>query len=84
MIRNQEKLFAAVHALQIVLIKARTYAYDKSSYTKIADILDRAEYLAALIYDSDDQTNAFKSYLAETASSHNCTNALEIFDDDLS
>ena len=80
MMQSQDRVFAATRALQAIVVKARSYAHDETPYAKIADILDRAEYLAALIYDEHDQTDTFRKYLDETASLHGCLNALEAFD----
>ena len=41
---------AAMKALQAVLIRGRTMAYAKDDQAKIADLLDRAEYLAGMLY----------------------------------
>lgn len=80
MIKSQDKAAAAARALQVVVTKARSYAYDQAPYDKIADILDRAEYLAALICEEHDQTVVFRGYLEEAAKLHACMNALAAFD----
>jgi hypothetical protein len=72
----------AVKALQAIIIRGRSMAYEKLDHKKIADLLDDAEYLAGLICEEEDRTNAFRSYLAETAVKHQCHWALTEFDQD--
>jgi hypothetical protein len=76
----KSKEIAAIKALQNVLIRGRTMAYEKAEHAKIADLLDTAEYLAALIHDKEDMTTAFRENLAELAKKHKCGVALDEFD----
>jgi len=76
----EEKKVAAIKALQAVIIRGRTVAYEKADHAKIADLMDRAEYLAALLYDPRDMTVAFRENLVELARLHNCEIALTKFD----
>ena len=80
MFTTSAKSRAANKALQVLIIKARSYAYGQDVGGKLIDILDRAEYLCALIYDDQDRTTEFQKYLKETAEIHECLNALESFD----
>jgi len=54
--------------------------YEKIDHTRIADLLDAAEYLVALIYDKEDMTTAFRENLVELAKKHKCNMALDEFD----
>lgn len=76
----REKEIAAIKALQSVIIRGRTMAHEGADHRKIADLLDRAEYLAALIYRPADMTDEFREYLAEFASIHGWAHPLTIFD----
>jgi len=76
----KNKELAALKALQDVIIRGRTMAYEKADYGKIADLLDTAEYLAALMYDKDNMTNVFRENLVELAKKHQCNLALDEFD----
>jgi hypothetical protein len=76
----KEKEVAALKALQHVIIRGRTIAYEKADHAKIADLMDRAEYLAALLYDKEDMTKAFRANLLELAERHQCGIALTKFD----
>jgi hypothetical protein len=77
---TKDKEFAALKALQDVIIRARTMAYEKADHANIADLLDTAEYLAALIYDKEDMTTTFRQNLVEIAKIHKCNMALDEFD----
>lgn len=78
---KKHKQESALKALQAVIIRARTMSYENEDHRKIADILDGAEYLTALIYNKEDQTDAFGNYLQDIAKKHNCFNSLELFDE---
>ena len=67
-------------ALQFVLVRGRAMAYEKEDYKKIASLLDTAEYLVALIYDTEDMTDTFRSNLKDLAERYNCGIALTEFD----
>jgi len=77
---TKNKDIAAVKALQDVIIRGRTMAYEKADYAQIADLLDAAEYLAALIYDKRDMTATFRENLVTLAKKHKCNMALDGFD----
>lgn len=74
------KLTNALHALQDVIIRGRTMAYEKADHGQIADLLDTAEYLAGLIYEKKDMTTAFRENLVGLAQKHKCHIALNNFD----
>jgi hypothetical protein len=76
----KNKDVAAMKALQDVIIRGRTMAYEKADHAKIADLLDTAEYLAALIYDKKDMTTVFRENLVTLAKKHKCNMALDEFD----
>lgn len=78
---RQTRETATLKALQAVVIKARSMAYEGVSHRRIADLLDRTEYLVALIYDERDMTEAFRSYLEEITEAFDCRNALEALKD---
>ena len=74
------KLANALHALQDVIIRGRTMAYEKADHVQIADLLDTAEYLAGLMYDKEDMTTAFRENLVTLAKKHKCQVALDNID----
>lgn len=76
------KASAALRALQGLLIRARTMAHEGARHDQLADILDGAEYLTALLYDEKDQTIAFRSYLEQVCRAHACQYALQRFDEE--
>lgn len=76
----KEKEVAAIKALQQVIIRGRAMGYEKADHAKIADLMDRAEYLAALLYDKEDMTATFRENLVELAQRHQCGVALTTFD----
>ncbi len=57
----KDKEVPAMKALQAVIIRGRAMAYEKADHSKLADLLDRAEYLAALIYGPQDMTETFRA-----------------------
>jgi len=67
-------------ALQAVLIRGRAMAYEKADHTKIADLMDRAEYLAGMLFEPQDMTETFRANLVELAERHQCGIALTMFD----
>ena len=62
-----EKLSNALHALNAILIRARTMAYDAVEHARIAEVLDVAEYLPPLIADAADRTDEFREQVAGLA-----------------
>jgi hypothetical protein len=77
-----DKEVAAMKALQAVLIRGREMAYEKVEHTKIADLLDTAEYLAGMLYEQSDMTVTFRQNLVGLAQRHSCGIALTLFDTD--
>lgn len=78
----KDKERAAMKALQSVVIRGRAMAYERADHGKIADLMDRAEYLAGMLYEERDMTTVFRENLVELASLHNCGIALTQFDTD--
>ena len=78
----KEKEIAAIKALQSVIVRGRAMAYEKANHRSIADLLDRAEYLAAMLYNPNDMKDSFLSNLVELASLHGCSIALSVFETD--
>jgi hypothetical protein len=60
-----DKEASALWALNWVLVAARSMAYEKHPHEEIADVLDAAEYLPLLFLHSADETETFRSCLAE-------------------
>ena len=77
---SEGKVMAAMKALQSVIIRGRAMAYETADYNKIADLLDRAEYLAGMLYEERDMTATFRENLVELAELHSCGIALTQFD----
>ncbi len=76
-----EKLPNALHALQSVIVKARSLAYNGAPAPQIADILDAAEMLPRLIGSETDETDKFRRYLVEIGERHKCGFVVQYFDD---
>lgn len=70
---------AAIKALQLVIIRGRMMAYENVSHASIADLLDRAEYLAGLLCDEKFTLEVFLENLTDLAKMHDCGSALEVF-----
>jgi hypothetical protein len=77
---TKNKEIAAVKALQALIIRGRTMAYEKADYARIADLLDASEYLASFISDKRDMTTTFRENLVTLAKKHKCNMALDDFD----
>lgn len=58
----------ALVAIQDLIIRVRTFAYEKKDYSEIAELLDDIEYLPALIVEEVNNTELFENYLANTCS----------------
>jgi hypothetical protein len=69
---DQSKLPSALAALQAVLIKARDMAYEKVNHEDIAEILDYAEILPAMIASDENKTDAYISTIEEISKRFNC------------
>lgn len=78
----KDKQAGAIQALHRVVIRARTMAYQRVDHAKIADLLDTAEYLVAMLNDTREMTASFRSNLAELAARYGCQDALAAFDGD--
>ncbi|MES2949847.1 MAG: hypothetical protein V4858_14995 [Pseudomonadota bacterium] len=78
----KSKEIAALKALQAVLVRARAMASQKEEYRDIANLMDTAEYLVALIYDNRDMTSTFRENLVDLVERHQCGIALTKFDTD--
>ncbi len=74
---------AAIKALQLVIIRGRMMAYENMSHASIADLLDRAEYLAGLLCNEKFTTEVFLDNLSDLAKLHDCGMALEVFESSL-
>ena len=71
---------AAIKALQLVIIQGRMMAYEKVSHSSIADLLDRAEYLAGLLCEERNTAEVFHANLIDLSKVHDCGLALEAFE----
>ncbi len=58
-----DKLEQAIRAIQQVIIRGRTMAYEAEPHKRIANLLDDAEYLPGLILIPEDRTEAFSRHL---------------------
>lgn len=56
-----------LRALHVVLVVARTMAYDEAPSPELADVLDIAEYLVRLIADDADRSDELRACLADLA-----------------
>jgi hypothetical protein len=73
----------ALHAINAVLVQARTMAHERADYKDLAYVLDVAEYLPMLMLEERDATSDFRENLAGLAGKHQVFNlALERFDAD--
>jgi hypothetical protein len=61
----QEKLTDALYALNAVLVRARTMAFEREPHETLARVLDEAELLPMLIARKDDKTIQFRAHLEE-------------------
>jgi len=55
-------------------------AYDRKEHRKIAELLDWAEYLPALLTAEEDTTEQFRKVLSEIANQYQCQFILERFE----
>lgn len=67
-----DKLEQAIRAVQQVIIRGRTMAYEAESHRRIASLLDDAEYLPGLILAPEDRTEAFSPHLQVIAEEYRC------------
>jgi hypothetical protein len=66
------KQWKAVHSL---IIEARLMAYNKIEHEKIADFLDKVEYLPCLIMEEKDNSDFFLDCLKAACENFNCPRA---------
>jgi len=78
---SSDKQNNAIRVIQQLVIFVREMAYDKSSYEKIAMLLDDIEYLPGLMLKDKDTTDEFRKYIQDIAEEHNLGMILDIFDD---
>ena len=71
MIRS-DKFEQAVRAIQHVIIRGRTMAYQAEPAARIAELLDHAEYLPQLILAAEDRTEIFADYLKMISEQYQC------------
>jgi len=72
-----DKLSNALYALQGVLIRGRTMAYNGAPARDLADLLDAAETLPRFIASPTDETEKFRLCLASIAERHKCAFVLQ-------
>ena len=65
-----EKYTQALKALQMIIIRARFLAGTKEDHSKIAELLDWAEYLPQLILAAEDCTEKYTSVLKDISEEH--------------
>jgi hypothetical protein len=75
-----EKARHALHALQAVIIRARSMAHDLGNAQDLTEILDDAEYLPDLLAREEDETENHRRVLEKVARRHRCATALQRFD----
>ncbi len=75
-----EKAKHALHALQAVIIRARSMAYDLGNAQELAELLDDAEYLPDLLAREEDETENYRRILEKVAGRHKCPIPLQCFD----
>lgn len=61
---------SALYAINQVLVRARTMAFEREPHDELAKILDAAEELPMLIARDDDTTDEFRSALEGLAAKH--------------
>jgi len=71
MVEN-EKIAPALRALQGVLIRARSMAYENVDHELIAQILDSAEELPELIACAENKTTEFAESIEEISEEFQC------------
>jgi len=80
---RQERVNNALYAIHQVLIRARWLAYQDMAggkNTALADLLDSAELLPALIAGQEDNTEVFRRQLEGIAAKSGYVAPLEAFD----
>jgi hypothetical protein len=65
-----EKYTQALTALQQIIIRARFLAYKEEDHSKIAELLDWAEYLPQLIIATEDRTESYAAVLKDISEKH--------------
>ncbi len=74
-----ERFENALYALQAIILKARTMAYEKEPHENIASILDTAEYLPHYFACKEDKTEEFEMWLRETAKNFSDASIIDKF-----
>ncbi|KFF03859.1 hypothetical protein [Chryseobacterium luteum] len=72
-----EKLNNSILAIQDLIIRARSLAYQNVSMEILAEFLDGLEYLPALILEQDDRTDLFESFLEELCTKYSFLEVLD-------
>ncbi len=78
---EKSKTNAALEALHLVILKGRSMAYEKEPHQRIADLLDAAEYLVAIMRNQKDMTDTFGRCIAEISETYGCRHALVVFNE---
>ncbi|XXT19699.1 hypothetical protein WME94_56715 [Sorangium sp. So ce429] len=60
----------ALYAINEILVRARTMAFEGEAHEKLANLLDAAEELPMLMAREEDTTNEFRSALEGLAAKH--------------
>ncbi|MEM7246292.1 MAG: hypothetical protein AAF533_13165 [Acidobacteriota bacterium] len=71
---------AALQAIQAVMWEARLQAHREVPHERLASMMDKAEYLVALMLEERDQTAFFRSHLESLKEHHGCAMALGMFE----
>ena len=64
---HEAKRSDALEAMYMVLVLARTMAYQHEPHAALAEVLDAAEYLVRLMLDDEDRTREFRDQLVDLA-----------------
>lgn len=76
-----DKLDAALHSINRVMIAARSIAFERGDYQDIAKLMDYAEDLPRLISWKENMTERFHQNLQEMARLWpQCQSALDVFE----
>ena len=77
---KEEKFQNALYALQALLVRARSMAYEKVDHKQLAKLLDDAEELPRLIAVAEDKTDDFKAALTDFSEQYHCPYILQQFE----
>jgi hypothetical protein len=78
---QESKQRNALIAIQKTIIHARFMAYNKEEHSRLAAILDAAEYLPDLILQPEDNTEVFRGNLVSIARQFKCEYIVQAFDE---